>query len=214
MLAAPTSIAVGSLFSVDSGKPTPVCQPFMSSVVQNPSAVSSASRAFQLRMRPDVTVQRQTYQGRDYWVIKDPISLKYYRFEEEEYALLKMFNGQNSAEHIKRMFDFEFAPQRITLQELYQFAGMLYRSCLLISESPGQGVELRHRGQKKRWQQRKAGISNILAIRFKGFDPDPILGFLNHWTGWLFRWPTLLLACALWLAAGGLLFTHFEQFSS
>ena len=186
----------------------------MSTATSNPSAVSSASRAFQLRMRPDVNVLRQSYQGRDYWVIKDPISLKYYRFEEEEYALLKMFNGQNSAEHIKRMFDFEFAPQRITLQELYQFAGMLYRSCLLISESPGQGVELRHRAERKTWQQRKAGLSNILAIRFRGFDPDPILNVLNGWTWWLFCWPTFLLACLLWLAAGGLLVTHIEQFSN
>ncbi len=91
---------------------------------------------------------------------------------------------------------------------------MLYRSCLLISDSPGQGVELRHRAERKTWQQRKAGLSNILAIRFRGFDPAPILNALNGWTSWLFCWPTFLLACLLWLAAGGLLVTHIEQFSN
>ncbi len=79
----------------------------MTTATSNQSAVSSASPAFQPRMRPDANILRQSYQGRDYWVIKDPISLKYYRFEEEEYGLPKMFNGRNSAEHIKRMFDFE-----------------------------------------------------------------------------------------------------------
>ena len=97
---------------------------------------SSSSRPLRLRMRPDVTAVRQSYQGRNYWVLKDPLSLKYYRFEEEEYQLLQMLDGQRSPDQIKRQFDFDFAPQKLTLQELFQFVGMLYRSTLLISDSP------------------------------------------------------------------------------
>ena len=103
---------------------------------------ASSSRPLRLHMRRDLTFQRQSYQGRDYWVVKDPIALKYYRFEEEEFALLRMLDGQSSPDQIKRNFDFDFAPQKISLQELYQFIGMLYRSSLLVSESPHQGVEL------------------------------------------------------------------------
>ncbi len=177
------------------------------------SVVSSASRALNLRMRSDVTARRQSYQGRDYWVIKDPVALKYYRFEEEEYALLNMLDGQQSPEQIKRRFDFEFAPQKITLQELYQFVGMLYRSCLLVSDASGQGTELRIRGQQKSSQQLKGMLSNVLAIRFRGFDPDGILRALDRWVGWIFSWPALAMVLMLWIAAAGLLFTHFELFN-
>ena len=104
--------------------------------------VSSSSRPLNLRMRADVEIKRQSYQGREYWVVKDPIALKYYRFEEEEFALLKMLDGKSSPDQIKRQFDYEFAPQKITMQELFQFVGMLYRSSLLISSMAGQGVEL------------------------------------------------------------------------
>ena len=106
---------------------------------------SSSMRPLQLRMRPDLVTQRHTYQGRAYWVIKDPIALKYHRFEEEEFALLKMLDGQLSLDQIKRRFDRRFAPQRITHGELYRFVGMLYRSSLVVSESAGQGRQLQKR---------------------------------------------------------------------
>ena len=62
------------------------------------SLVSSTSRAVQLRMRPDLTVKRQQYQGTSYWVVKEPIGLNYYRFHDEEYAILNMMDGQTSME--------------------------------------------------------------------------------------------------------------------
>ena len=185
----------------------------MSTATNSQSVVSSASRPLNLRMRSDVSAQRQSYQGRDYWVIKDPISLKYYRFEEEEYALLNMLDGMLSPEQIKRRFDYEFAPQKITLQELYQFIGMLYRSCLLVSDAVGQGAALKKRGDEKSFQQFKGTISNVLAVRFRGFDPDPLLSTLDRWLWWLFSWPTFVVVSMLWFSAAALLFTHFDLFS-
>ena len=176
--------------------------------------VSSSQRPLHLRMRPDITAVRQSYQGRDYFVLKDPISLKYYRFEEEEYALLKMLDGNRSPAQIKRQWDYEFAPQKITLQELLQFVGMLYRSNLLLSDAQNQGVELKKRGQKNEWNQFKGSLTNVLAIRFKGFDPDRILGFLNPFTGWFFTWPAFLIFLLLGISAGALLFTNFETFQN
>ena len=177
------------------------------------SVVSSATQPLNLRMRADVSAQRQSYQGRDYWVLKDPISLKYFRFEEEEFALLQMLDGTRSPEQIKRQFDYDFAPQKITLQELYQFVGMLYRSCLLVSDAAGQGVELKKRGDQKSFQQLKGTLSNVLAVRFRGFDPDSLLNFLDRWLWWVFTWPMFLGVLLLWFSAAALLFTHFENFN-
>ncbi len=175
---------------------------------------ASSSRPLRLHMRRDLTFQRQSYQGRDYWVVKDPIALKYYRFEVEEFALLQMVDGQSSPDHIKRLFDFEFAPQKISLQELYQFVGMLYRSSLLVSESPNQGIELKKRGDKNRKLERRQSLTNVLAIRYKGFDPDRLLGFLLRYTGWFFSWPAFVCVLLLGLSAAGLLITQFETFQA
>ena len=184
----------------------------MSAFSNSNSQSGSDRRPLNLRMRTDLTAQRQSYQGRDYWVIKDPISLRYFRFEEEEYALLNLLDGKHSPDQIKRQFDFDFAPQKITMQELYQFIGMLYRSCLLVSDAAGQGIELKQRGEKRSVQKLKGTLSNVLAIRFKGFDPEPVLSFLDRRFWWFFTWQTFALVVLLWIAAGALLFTHFELF--
>ena len=65
------------------------------------SLVSSTSRAIRLRMRPDLSVKRQQYQGTSYWVVKEPIGLNYYRFHDEEYAILNMMDGQTSMETMR-----------------------------------------------------------------------------------------------------------------
>ena len=181
---------------------------------QDTSLVSSSSRPLKLRMRADVSARKQRYQGRDYWVIKDPLTLKYYRFEEEEYALLRMLDGRRSPDQIKRQFDYDFTPQKISLQELFQFVGMLYRSSLLVSDGPNQGRELKRRGEQNRKRQLRGSLTNILSIRFRGFDPDGLLTVLNQWTWWFFTWPCFLVVLILGISAGGLLFSNFEVFQN
>ena len=131
----------------------------MPTVDKNPSTASSASRPLNLKLRADITFQKQQYQGRDYWLAKDPIALNYFRFEEEEYRLLRLMDGTVTPEQIKLRFDYEFAPQKISMQELYQFIGMLYRSSLLVSESPDQGIELLKRGIKNKKQERRQSLT-------------------------------------------------------
>ena len=49
---------------------------------------------------------------------------------------------------------------------------MLHRSNLVVSDVPGQGPELRRRGDERKRKEFTAKLTNILAIRFKGIDPD------------------------------------------
>ena len=56
------------------------------------SAVGT-ERPLRMRMRSDLIVAEQTVQGRPCRMLKDPVSLKYFRFEEEEFAILQMLQG-------------------------------------------------------------------------------------------------------------------------
>jgi putative peptide zinc metalloprotease protein len=78
------------------------------------SLVSSSSRKLPIRKRPDLLRARQhRYQGRLYWVVKDPVGLQYYRFEEEEFAILQMLDGKSSLDEIADRFERDFPPQTI-----------------------------------------------------------------------------------------------------
>ena len=80
------------------------------------SLVSSSARPLGIRRRPDLVVTKQRYQGRQYWIVKDPVGLNYFRFQEEEFALLKMLDGQSSLDDLKRGFEEMFAPQQISVE--------------------------------------------------------------------------------------------------
>lgn len=176
--------------------------------------VSSSSRAVQLRMRLDLQVTRQSYQGREYWVIKDPLSLKYFRFEDEEYALLALLDGKSSLDTIRERFETQFAPQKISAAELHQLIGLLYRNGLLLSDLPGQGEQLAQRAATKERQVFWGKLSSILAVRFRGYDPDRLLTSLNRYFGWLFSLPALAGALLLMLSALLLIGAEFEVFRS
>ena len=112
------------------------------------SLVSSASRVgFAHAAGPDRA--RHFYQGHPYIVVKEPVGLKYFRFQEEEYAILAMLDGQTSLDDIKEEFEDRFAPEKITLQDLQNFIGMLHRSGLVVSEAPGQGKQLIERRDER-----------------------------------------------------------------
>ena len=180
----------------------------------NQSLVSSSSRPLNVRMRQDLEFVRQTWQGRDYWIVKDPLSLKFYRFEDEEFFLLNRLDGKQSADDVRRSFAQKFAPQKITNRELFQFIGSLYRSSLLISDAAGQSIQLLHRADDNRKRELRGKIANVLAVRLRGFDPDVLLTWLNRYTHWIFSKPAVILACLFVLSAVGLIFTNFEQFQN
>ena len=46
--------------------------------------------------------------------MKEPIGLNYFRFQEEEFALLEMLDGAASLDDLKRQFEDAFAPEQIT----------------------------------------------------------------------------------------------------
>lgn len=165
-------------------------------------------------MRPDLQAQPQTYQGRRCWLVTDPLALKYYRFEEEEYFLLTALDNQTSLEQLVARFQQRFAPQRLHPQDLQQLLGQLHRSGLVLSERSGQGQQLFERRCKTRRQQWWQQLANPLAIRFRGIDPERILRWLEPWTAWLFSPAAFFAAAILLFVASAIILTNFEQFLS
>jgi putative peptide zinc metalloprotease protein len=164
-------------------------------------------------MRPDLSARRHRYHGRTFWVVKEPVGLNYFRFHDEEYAILCMLDGRSSLEEIKDEFELQFQPQKITYADLLQFVGMLHRSGLVISEASGQGHQLRKRRDDKKFRELMARLSNVFALRFRGVDPERFLNWLYKYTWWFFTWPALVVVLLIGLAALSLVAVNFDEFS-
>ncbi len=183
-------------------------------VTLHDSLLSSSARALSLRRRPDLIARRQHYLGRSYWIVKDPVGLNYFRFQEEEYALLNWLDGRISLDELKDRFEEEFPPQKITLEELQQFLGMLHRSGLVIAAVGGQGKELLKRRRERRRKELIGALSNVLCIRFKGFDPERFLNWLYPLLSWFFTRTAVTGCILLGLSALTLVMVQFQLFTS
>jgi putative peptide zinc metalloprotease protein len=172
---------------------------------------SIADRPLALSMRRDLVVRRQTWQGREYWTIKDPLALKYYRFEDEEFAVLSMLDGHASSRAIRDEFERRFAPQRINAGQLQHLLMMLHRSNLLLANAAGQGQALLARDNQRRHRKWLELLGNCLALRFRGFDPDGLLTGLNRRVGGLFSPVAAACAIALMLTAAALVAAEFDS---
>src|SRR5687768_295335 len=133
--------------------------------------MSSSSRPLRLRRRRDVRAHALQYGDRRYWGLKDPVSLKYYQLREEEYRIYQMLEGPVSLDDIRRRFEEEFAPKRISLPQLQSFLGMLHGEGLIITDAKGQAEELLDRHNKRPRREFWGKFANPLAIRFRGVDP-------------------------------------------
>lgn len=174
-------------------------------------ASASAESVLRLRMRPDLQIQPQWYGARRHWIVKDPLSLKYFHLLDEEHAILQMLDGRTSLAAIQQLVEQQFAPHRISLPRLQSFLGDLHRRGLILADAPGQGQRLlERRGQQARhaWLQT---WGNLLAIRLPGIDPDRFLERLAPRCAWLLTPAALSLWLLVVLAAVALVIVHHDQ---
>lgn len=176
--------------------------------------VSSSARPLAIVKREDLYEERHRYLGRPYWIIKDPIALTYYRFQPQEHAILNMLDGETSIDQIKERFEAEFPPHKITVEEINNFIGRLHQGGLVITHVPGQGRQLKKRSDDKTRKQRLAKLSNVLAIRFRGVDPERFLNWLEPRMRWFFSPLAVAVCFALAFSALLLVTVQFDVFQS
>ena len=163
-------------------------------------------------MRPDLLKHPQRYEGRQCMVVKDPVSLKYYRFNEQEYFVFSLLDGKHTLDDVQKQFELRFRPHRLTLEDLEGFARQLVTSGLVQHESASAGAHLFERRNKQRRMRRLAAITNIMYIKIPVFDPDRILTWLYKYLYWMFTYWFLLLSVSVMLAAAALVTIKFQIF--
>ncbi|MAI78116.1 MAG: hypothetical protein CL917_04180 [Deltaproteobacteria bacterium] len=154
------------------------------------------AKAFRLRLREDLEFYPQRYRKQRIWVIKDPLSMRYFQFKEEEYAVMRQFDGQSDLETIKHEFERRHRPQTITMNRLHAFGVSLHRNGLVIANHPKQSDEMLLRNARNKKQLWFSLLMNPLALRLPGLNPKTLLNWLYPKTSWFIS-TTSILACLL-----------------
>ncbi len=168
--------------------------------------------AVRVRMRPDLVVQTQVYEGQTQYVIKDPVAMRYFRFGPYEYFLLEHLDGKRSIEELKELFEVHFPDQRLEIEDIARFIGQLVQAGLVVVEAPGQGSVLYKRFKKQRFRKRLATWTNILYIKIPIIDPERLLTRMLPYFRWLYARPVVILTILCWFAAAFWVLGHYDEF--
>ncbi len=109
----------------------------------------------------------------DATVVKDPLSLEYFRLGDREGFLLRTLRDPMTVAELTRRFQRQFPNERATGEQVLGFCASLYDCSLLLSDA---ATEPRKPSGKAPWY---ATLMSPLAIRLPGVDPTPLLGALR-----------------------------------
>ncbi len=179
---------------------------------QTPASDLERRKSLRLRLRPDLSVKPQKYEGRTYYVVKDPVALRYYRFKEHENFLLGLMDGKHTLDQAQKEFEKRFRPDRLTLEDLEQFGQQLLKAGLAQNESPAAGKQLWDGRKKRKRTELIQALTNILYIKIPIFDPERLLEKMLPYLRWMFTVWYMLFSAGVMLAALMLVATHFQTF--
>lgn len=172
---------------------------------------AAADRPLALLRRADLEVRELWFAGRRHFVLHDPLALTYAYLTEIEHAVWTLLDGRTSAAEMQTQFAARFAPRQLTPHELQSFLAQLHRQGLVLSDAAGQGEQLAVRGEKKSSFNLLRLAEKLLALRWRGINPEALLDWLDPKIGWLFSGTGILLWAVLVAWAGSLVATHWSE---
>jgi putative peptide zinc metalloprotease protein len=130
------------------------------------------------KFREDLIISQQEFEKVTYYVIKDPITQKFFRIKEFEYFITQNLDGKTSPEEIAQKFQEHFTI-RLPLDTLNKFIHRLETLGFLEGE-------ISERELAKLQYRKRTFWGKLLFIKLKGFDPDRLLNRILRYTKFLF----------------------------
>jgi putative peptide zinc metalloprotease protein len=147
-------------------------------------------------LRSDLNISHQLFEGRSFAIIKDPLSLKYFRLPAEDYALAALYDGKRTVAMIRAAFS-AAQPQvalRQTEQEMTERIQSFAQELLLAGFLETTAAATRHlleRDKLRRATQKTSpwdAFMKLLFLKIPLWDPDALLIRLERRLRWLWSW--------------------------
>ncbi len=164
------------------------------------------------RFRADLVVVEQVYRGQPSYIVKDPLTHKYFRFRPVEVMVMQAFDGTRTPADVVTALAAEGVT--LTVKTVVAFAERLGRMELLERTLAERASQLVERNRAARQRRLRPGGGDILRIRWSVGDPDKMLTALMPRFRWCFT-PGFVVASAVCFAVYFLVVgTHWSAFGA
>ena len=166
------------------------------------------------RLRAELAATEQIYDGEPYWVIKDPLSLRYFRFSREEYFIIERLRRGVTLRQLKEAHRREFQAEPLSNDELARFISALTARNLVIMRQPDRD-EILFGHSKRRWRLKlKSQLSNFMFFKIPLYDPDNLFNRLIPYLRFFWTRAFLIFYLALLTAALILILRRWNDFTA
>ena len=164
-------------------------------------ALQSSDPTLRFQLRRDLEFSNDANGSGTRLVIKDPMKLEYFLFGSFEKILLSLLSRPCTLDELKTGADQLLAPGFVDLKEIQRFVQRLRNDNLVLADRTGDGKSVWSIRQREQRQRRIQQLSGILAIRFRGINPQSLLDSLNPLTRHLFHPLFLVVALVAFIVA-------------
>jgi putative peptide zinc metalloprotease protein len=165
-----------------------------------------------IKVRQDIQVERQIYDGDPYYVVKDPITLKYFRMKEIEYFIFTLLDGARNVQDIQAEIEQHFSGLKVSEDQIKEFI-MSVRSLNFLEDfGPGANKLLFQRSGFKRKARIKQTLMSFLFFKIPLVDPDRFLKKMHPYVKFIWTKPFLYAYLAFLFLALSILVTHTTEF--
>lgn len=183
------------------------------SLTENCSSSASSeggTRPLPVRHRMDLVIRQTGSEAVPRYTLKDPATDRYFQLRQADYFVFSQLNGSATLESIQSRYTSTYAPQQISQEHILNFVQRLVSQGLVILDRFGSGELYKDRSQKLIEGTRRQRLTSLLAIRFRGVDPDRWLTTCSPLVNWCFSPLMLLISLVLLLGAGTLAVSEWE----
>ncbi len=153
------------------------------------------------KVRPNLTLTAADEEPSRHYVLKDPISLRFFRLDERQKNLVALMDGRRTLAEIRAAFDSKYRPDRISSEQLEGFLAQLWNVGLVIVESAEARDQQFQQVEKRARHLRWAKFANPLSIKIPLGDPNAWLEKAMPWVQFVFQPGFVLFALVGFFAA-------------
>ncbi|MGQ0561972.1 MAG: hypothetical protein ACT443_08880, partial [Gemmatimonadota bacterium] len=165
------------------------------------------------RLRRNLRFIEQLQDGVPMHVVKDPVTLKYYRFGRNEVALMQLMDGTRSLEQMASAAA-EQLGITTSADAIERFVQTLKQMGLVERTQEERSALLQEYVHRERHARARGDGATVLRMRFSLGDPDALLGRMNHAFGFFFTPAFIAASAVLFVAYVLVLGTHWTAFTT
>lgn len=128
-----------------------------------------------ISLRPYVRITRQMYRGERWHVISDPFGNQFFRLRPAVYEFVARLSSEKTVQEVWDECLDLFPNDAPGQPEIIRLLAQLFHSNLIQSDQPADSAQLFERHRKRREQETRSRLLNIMFARFHLIDPDRFL---------------------------------------